>query len=84
MMKEGRSHECESDELEPSGFDKEPEIDNTGDADEAAEAAYYLETLRANRRIAERGEPLRPGQTHRIEIDERGNEILRRKRFSAV
>jgi hypothetical protein len=53
-------------------------------ADEAAEAAYYVETLKANRRIAEEGDPLRPGQTHRVERDEKGNEVVRRKRFSAI
>ena len=62
----------------------ECEPGTTGETDEAAEGAYYVETLKANRRIAEEGEPLRPGQTHRVEKDEKGNEILRRKRFSAV
>lgn len=53
-------------------------------ADEAAEAAYYLETLKANKRVAEEPEPLGPDQTHRIETDEEGRKVLRRKRFSAV
>jgi hypothetical protein len=75
-MAENKTPECEPDKSEPSGV--EPE------ADEAAEGAYYLETLKANRRIAGPGEPLDPGQTHQIETDEKGHEILRRKRFSAV
>ena len=84
IMTKTRSHECESVELEPPGVSQEVEAGETGDANEAAEAAYYLETLKANRRIANEGEALRPGQTHRIERDDKGNEILRRKRFSAV
>jgi hypothetical protein len=75
-MAENKTPECETDKAEPAGFAPE--------ADEAAEAAYYLETLKANRRIAGPGEPLAPGQTHQIETDEKGHEILRRKRFSAV
>lgn len=54
------------------------------DSSEAAEAAYYLETLKANRRIAEEPDSLGPGQTHRIETDEEGRKTLRRKRFSAI
>lgn len=84
-MAENRFHECRSGELEPADLDPAAvKVDDSGDEDEAAEAAYYLETLKANRRIAKEGEPLLPGQTHRIERDEKGNEILRRKRFSAV
>ena len=75
-MAENKTPECEPDKAEPAGV--EPE------ADEAAEGAYYLETLKANRRIAGPGEPLGPGQTHPIETDEKGHQILRRKRFSAV
>ncbi|MFL6231718.1 MAG: hypothetical protein ACJ76N_01150 [Thermoanaerobaculia bacterium] len=81
-MAENKTPECETDKSEPAGF--APEVGNMGDADEAAEGAYYLETLKANRRIAGPGEPLDPGQTHQIETDEKGHEILRRKRFSAV
>ncbi len=49
----------------------------------AAEAEHYLETLRENRKIADEGAPLQPGQTHRIETDEEGRKHLKRKRFSA-
>jgi hypothetical protein len=51
---------------------------------DAAEAAYYLETLRANHRIVEEPEPLSGDETHRIETDAEGHKVLRRKRFSAV
>jgi hypothetical protein len=52
--------------------------------DSEAEAAHYLETLRAHDRVAGESEPLGEDQTHRIETDEEGRKRLRRKRFSAV
>jgi hypothetical protein len=51
---------------------------------DAAEATYYVETLRENDAVAEEPAPLTSGQTHRIETDEEGRRVLRRKRFSAV
>lgn len=50
----------------------------------AREASYYLETLKANRQVAEEPDPLGPDQTHRIETDKEGRRVLRRKRFTAL
>ena len=48
-----------------------------------AEAAQYVETLKANRQIA-RGKTLTPGTTHQVERDAKGRKILVRKRYSAI
>jgi len=58
--------------------------DATTPAHETNEAAYYLETLKAHRRIAPEGESLGPDQTHRLERDDEGRIAVRRKRYSAI
>ena len=48
------------------------------------EAAYFVETLKANRQLARQSGPLPPGATHRLEPDPSGNERVVRKRYSAL
>jgi hypothetical protein len=52
--------------------------------EELAEATHFVETLEANGQIAHGPGPLPPGATHRIEVDEEGHRVLKRKRFSAI
>jgi len=47
-----------------------------------ADAARYLKTLRESGQVGSAAEQPAPGPTHRIERDERGRLVLRRKRFS--
>lgn len=48
------------------------------------EAAYFVETLKANGQLAGQSGPLPPGATHRLEPDGSGNERVVRKRYSAL
>ena len=57
---------------------------NKPDAEAVADAASFAETLEANKQVADEGKPLGPGETHRIETDEKGRKRLVRKRFSAI
>ena len=51
---------------------------------ERREAAYFVETLEANKQLSREPGPLPPGATHQVECDESGNERVVRKRFSAL
>jgi hypothetical protein len=48
------------------------------------EAAAFRRSLSEHGQLAESDGPLAPGVTHVIEHDDEGNEVLRRKRFSAI
>lgn len=61
-----------------------PVSEDTDLEEVAQEASYYLETLQEHQRVAEEPDPLGPEQTHRIETDEEGRRVLRRKRFTAI
>ena len=68
--------------LDPRGRIKSIEGD-TPDPAAIADAARYIKTLRDSRQLAAPGEQeSTPGFTHRIERDEQGRQVLRRKRFS--
>jgi len=54
------------------------------DPEAVADAASFVETLEANKQVADEGKDLGPGETHRIETDEKGQKRLVRKRFSAI
>src|SRR6516162_2393716 len=47
-----------------------------------ADAARYLKTLRERGQVSSAAEQPAPASTHRIERDEQGRLVLRRKRFS--
>jgi hypothetical protein len=53
------------------------------DADRA-ETSVYVEGLRVRGRLQRKGEKLKPGATHVIESDAKGEERVVRRRFSAV
>jgi hypothetical protein len=56
---------------------------DTPSAAAVSDAARYLETLRDSGQVSSAGEQRSaPGPTHRIERDEQGRLVLRRKRFS--
>jgi hypothetical protein len=58
-------------------------VGDTPDAAAVANAARYIKTLRDSGQLARPGEPEPAyGVTHRIERDEQGRQVLRRKRFS--
>jgi len=57
---------------------------NEPDPEAVADAASFAETLEANKQVADEGKDLGPGETHRIETDEKGRKRLVRKRFSAI
>ncbi len=68
--------------LDPRGRIKSIDGD-TPDPAAIADAARYIKTLRESRQLAAPGEQeSTPGFTHRIERDEQGRQVLRRKRFS--
>ena len=58
--------------------------DGEQDPEEPAEAAQFVKTLEANNQIAYGPGPLPAGATHQVETDEKGQRILKRKRFSAI
>ncbi len=51
---------------------------------DAEEAAAFRRSLSEHGQLAESDGPLAPGVTHVIEHDDEGNEVVRRKRFSAI
>jgi hypothetical protein len=68
--------------LDPRGRIKSIDGD-TPDPAAVADAARYIKTLRDSRHLADPGEQVStPGFTHRIERDDQGRQVLRRKRFS--
>jgi hypothetical protein len=68
--------------LDPRGRIKSIDGD-TPDPAAVADAARYIKTLRDSRHLAVPGEQeSTPGFTHRIERDDQGRQVLRRKRFS--
>src|SRR6266508_777426 len=69
-------------ELDARGHVKSIDGD-TPDPAAVADAARYIKTLRDSGQLAGPGERERvSGITHRIERDEHGRQVLRRKRFS--
>jgi hypothetical protein len=69
-------------ELDARGHVKSIDGD-TPDPTAVADAARYIKTLRDSGQLAGPGERERvSGITHRIERDEHGRQVLRRKRFS--
>jgi hypothetical protein len=68
--------------LDPRGRIKSIEGD-TPDPAAVAAAARYIKTLRDSGQLAVPGaQESMPGFTHRIERDDQGRQVLRRKRFS--
>ncbi|HLM03444.1 MAG TPA: hypothetical protein VK400_20490 [Pyrinomonadaceae bacterium] len=54
------------------------------DEESLAEAAHYIKTLNENKQVARGEEPLKPGETHRETVNEKGEKRIKRKRFSAI
>jgi len=54
----------------------------TPDPAAVADAARYVKTLRDSGQLAPAGQGSTSGQTHQIDRDREGRQILRRKRFS--
>jgi hypothetical protein len=65
--------------LDPRGRIKSIDGD-TPDPAAVADAARYIKALRDSGQLAAPG--AMPGFTHRIERDDQGRQVLRRKRFS--
>ena len=54
------------------------------DSEALAEAAHFIKSLRANKKLAPEEGPPPPGATHQLETDESGQKRLVRKRFNAI
>jgi phosphoglycolate phosphatase-like HAD superfamily hydrolase len=52
--------------------------------EQIAEASQLVESLEANKQIETGSGRLSPGTTHRVEVDAKGQRVLKRKRFSAI
>lgn len=60
------------------------EVPNSADPHLEEEAAHSVQTLEDNHEIQYESGPLKPGKTHQVEADHKGNKFLVRKRYSAI
>jgi len=57
----------------------------TGDKEATArETEKFRKILQKNKQVVPDGEPIEPGVTHVEKLDDTGNRLLVRKRFSAI
>jgi hypothetical protein len=60
------------------------EVPIDAESNHEEETGKFVQTLEDNHQIAYEPGPLQPGKTHQVIVDDKGNKVLVRKRFSAI